>query len=45
MKQQEWIARIRITRGVMLAVGFAFDANEGTRKDETTRPELVLPPV
>ena len=34
-KQQEWIARNRshITRGVMLAVGFAFDVNAGTKKD------------
>ena len=34
-KQQEWIARnrVRIKRGVLLAVGFAFDVNAGTKKD------------
>ena len=34
-KQQEWIARNRelIHRGAVLAVGFAFDVNAGTRKD------------
>ena len=34
-KQQEWIAknRNRITRGALLAVGFAFDVNAGTKKD------------
>ena len=34
-KQQEWIARnrSRITRGALLAVGFAFDVNAGTKKD------------
>lgn len=34
-KQQEWIHRNRdrIARGVMLAVGFAFDVNAGTKKD------------
>jgi N-acetylglucosaminyldiphosphoundecaprenol N-acetyl-beta-D-mannosaminyltransferase len=34
-KQQEWIARNkpRIRRGVLLAVGFAFDVNAGTKPD------------
>ena len=34
-KQQEWIARNRhrIKRGAVLAVGFAFDVNAGTKKD------------
>lgn len=34
-KQQEWIQRnrARIRRGVILAVGFAFDVNAGTKKD------------
>ena len=34
-KQQEWIARNRaaIGRGVLLAVGFAFDVNAGTKPD------------
>lgn len=34
-KQQEWIARNRanIKRGALLAVGFAFDVNAGTKKD------------
>lgn len=34
-KQQEWIYRYKtqITRGVLLAVGFAFDVNAGLKKD------------
>jgi N-acetylglucosaminyldiphosphoundecaprenol N-acetyl-beta-D-mannosaminyltransferase len=34
-KQQEWIHRYkgRISRGVLLAVGFAFDVNAGTKPD------------
>jgi N-acetylglucosaminyldiphosphoundecaprenol N-acetyl-beta-D-mannosaminyltransferase len=34
-KQQEWIHRYKteITRGVILAVGFAFDVNAGTKPD------------
>jgi N-acetylglucosaminyldiphosphoundecaprenol N-acetyl-beta-D-mannosaminyltransferase len=34
-KQQEWIHRhkSRLTRGVVLAVGFAFDVNAGTKPD------------
>lgn len=34
-KQQEWIHRNRnaIRRGILLAVGFAFDVNAGTKKD------------
>ena len=34
-KQQEWIEsqRDRIRRGVLLAVGFAFDVNAGTKRD------------
>ena len=34
-KQQEWIHRhkARLGRGVVLAVGFAFDVNAGTKKD------------
>ena len=34
-KQQEWIYRYKpaIRRGVVLAVGFAFDVNAGTKKD------------
>lgn len=34
-KQQEWISRNkrRIKRGVIFAVGFAFDVNAGTKKD------------
>lgn len=34
-KQQEWIHRWkpRIRRGVLMAVGFAFDVNAGTKKD------------
>ncbi len=34
-KQQQWIARwkSRISRGVLLAVGYAFDVNAGTKPD------------
>lgn len=34
-KQQEWIYRFkdRVERGALLAVGFAFDVNAGTKKD------------
>ena len=34
-KQQEWIQenKARIQRGVVLAVGFAFDVNAGTKSD------------
>ena len=34
-KQQEWISRNRpmLKRGVLLAVGFAFDVNAGTKRD------------
>jgi N-acetylglucosaminyldiphosphoundecaprenol N-acetyl-beta-D-mannosaminyltransferase len=34
-KQQEWIFRnkAKIRRGIILAVGFAFDVNAGTKKD------------
>lgn len=34
-KQQEWIARNKqlLRRGVLLAVGFAFDVNAGTKRD------------
>jgi len=34
-KQQEWIARnkSKIRRGALLAVGFAFDVNAGTKRD------------
>lgn len=34
-KQQQWIHqnKSRISRGVLLAVGFAFDVNAGTKKD------------
>jgi N-acetylglucosaminyldiphosphoundecaprenol N-acetyl-beta-D-mannosaminyltransferase len=34
-KQQEWINRNkhRFAHGVLLAVGFAFDVNAGTKKD------------
>lgn len=34
-KQQEWIARNKplLRRGVVLAVGFAFDVNAGTKRD------------
>ncbi|MGI9172835.1 MAG: WecB/TagA/CpsF family glycosyltransferase, partial [Chthoniobacterales bacterium] len=34
-KQQEWIHRhkVKIPRGLLLAVGFAFDVNAGMKKD------------
>jgi N-acetylglucosaminyldiphosphoundecaprenol N-acetyl-beta-D-mannosaminyltransferase len=34
-KQQQWVSdnKSRIARGVLLAVGFAFDVNAGTKKD------------
>lgn len=39
-KQQEWIHRHKkqFTRGILLAVGFAFDVNAGTKKDA---PQLL----